>query len=129
MTLTYRGPRILVMAVCLTLAALACNMPSPRIAGPEPPPDAPVASDEAFESFTDKVENLGSVPPVGPFSVTFTEAELTSALAEGIVQQEAGTGEALPFQIRRCCCAMADSVYPRCSLTARRSTGWSLHNR
>jgi hypothetical protein len=73
-------------------------MPSPRIAGPEPPPDAPVASDEALQSFTDKVQDLGQSPPIGPFSVTFTEAELTSALAEALAQQEAGTDEALPVQ-------------------------------
>src|SRR5574341_419811 len=98
MRLHYIGLRTLAIAGSLTLAVLACNMPSPRIAGPEPPPDAPIASDEALQSFTDKLEDLSAEPPTGPFSVMFTEAELTSALAEAIAQQEAATGEALPVQ-------------------------------
>ncbi len=85
-------------AAVLAAASLACNLPSPKVGGPEPPPDAPTASDEALKSFNDKWEDLSQTTPNGPFSVTFTEAELTSAVVEGMRQHEADSGEPVPVQ-------------------------------
>lgn len=82
----------------LTAASLACNMPTPQIAGPQPPPDAPTASADSLQSFNDKVRDLALATPGGPFSITFSEAEMTSALAESIREHEADTGESLPIQ-------------------------------
>jgi hypothetical protein len=84
-------------ALCVLAAAvLACNMPGPRLGGPEAPADAPQPSDDALESFNDKWRDLNLATPDGPFSVTFTEAELTSAFAEAITEQQT-QGEDVPI--------------------------------
>jgi hypothetical protein len=80
----------------LAAAVLACNMPGPRIGGPETPIDAPQASDDALESFNEKWRDLNLATPDGPFSVTFTEVELTSAFSEAITEQQA-QGEDVPI--------------------------------
>jgi hypothetical protein len=49
-----------------------------------------------LESFEEKWRNLNFATPSGPFSITFTEAELTSAMAEAIEQQEV-QGEDIPI--------------------------------
>lgn len=85
-----------VALIAVVLAAAACNMPGPKLGGPEAPADAPTPSDAALESFNDKWRDLNLATPYGPFSITFTEAELTSAFDEAITQSEAG-GEEVPI--------------------------------
>lgn len=82
----------------LLLASLACNMPSPRLGGPEAPVQAATPSAESLESFDDKWRDLNLATPAGPFSMTFTEAELSSALAEAIRQAEADGAQNIPIQ-------------------------------
>jgi hypothetical protein len=83
----------LVALMAVVLAAAACNMPGPKLGGPQPPADAPTPSDAALESFNDKWRDLNLATPYGPFSITFTEAELTSAFDEAITQSEANGNE------------------------------------
>jgi hypothetical protein len=86
---------LLTLSVLLT-STLACNMPGPRVGGPERPPQAAAASTESLDSFNDKWHELNLDTPAGPFSMTFTEAELSSVLAEAIQQAEADSGEDIP---------------------------------
>jgi hypothetical protein len=88
--------RLTVLALLLT--TLACNMPGARLGGPEPPAQVATASAESLESFDDKWRDLNLSTPAGPFTITFTEAELSSALAEAIRQAEADGGEDIPIQ-------------------------------
>ncbi|MBN1311433.1 MAG: hypothetical protein JXB30_08440 [Anaerolineae bacterium] len=86
---------LLTLSILLT-ATLACNMPAPRLGGPERPPQAAAASTESLDSFNNKWHDLNLNTPAGPFSMTFTEAELSSVLAEAIQQAEADSGEDIP---------------------------------
>jgi len=79
----------------LLLSTIACNLPSTRI-GPQPPSDAPIPSDDALASFKDKWRSLNLSTPNGPFSVSFTEAELTSAMDQAIEQRSA-QGDDVPI--------------------------------
>lgn len=82
----------------LLLTSLACNMPGRRLGGPERPVQAPTPSADSLDSFDDKWRDLNLATPAGPFSITFTEAELSSALAEALRQAEADRGQDLPIQ-------------------------------
>lgn len=82
----------------LLLSSLACNMPGPRLGGPEAPTQAATPSAESLESFDDKWRDLNLATPAGPFSMTFSEAELSSALAKAIHQAEADGGQDIPIQ-------------------------------
>jgi uncharacterized protein YpmS len=82
----------------LALSALACNMPGFQLGGPQPPPQTVQPSGEALASFNDKWRTLNFATPDGPFSITFTNEELTSVVAEAIAQTEADTGETIPIQ-------------------------------
>lgn len=86
----------LVGLLAVVLAAAACNMPGTKLGGPEPPADAPAPSNDALESFNDKWRDLNLATPYGPFTLTFTEAELTSAFNEAIIQSEAN-GQDVPI--------------------------------
>ncbi len=91
--------RIVYLVIALlSLAAIACNLPGARLGGPQPPDEAPQPSPDALQSFNDKWRSLELSTLSGPFSVTFTEAELTSALDEGIRRYEAEAAEPLPIQ-------------------------------
>lgn len=81
----------------LLLVTLACNMPGPRLGGPEAPAQAAAPSAESLASFDDKWRDLSLGTPAGPFSITFTEAELSSAMAEVIRQAEADRGKTIPL--------------------------------
>lgn len=81
----------------LTLGTIACNMPGPKLTGPQPPADAPTPSDDALESFNDKWRDLNLATPYGPFSITFTEAELTSAF-DAAIQQSIEQGQDVPIK-------------------------------
>src|SRR5205085_1687065 len=81
----------------LVLGTIACNMPGPKLAGPQPPADAPTPSDDALESFNDKWRDLNLATPYGPFSITFTEAELTSAF-DAAIQQSIEQGQDVPIR-------------------------------
>ncbi len=96
-----RDPRLvfsLLSSSLLALSALACNMPGLQLGGPQPPPQAVQPSGEALASFNDKWRTLNFATPDGPFSITFTNEELTSVVAEAIAQTEADTGETIPIQ-------------------------------
>jgi hypothetical protein len=82
----------------LLLASLACNMPGARLGGPETPVQAATPSAESLESFDDKWRDLNLATPAGSFTITFTEAELSSALAEAILQSKADGGQDIPIQ-------------------------------
>lgn len=87
------------LALCtLILAGLACNAPAPKLGGPQPPANAPQPSEEGLESFKQKWRDLNLATPDGPFGITFTEEELTSALAEALTQAETDNGEPLPIE-------------------------------
>ena len=108
----------------LLIATLACNMPGPRLGGPERPPQAAAASTESLDSFNDKWRDLNLDTPAGPFSMTFTEAELSSALDEAIQQAEADRGENIP--VSNPSVVLADGVinlYGQVSLNAFQADG------
>lgn len=99
MQFSRRQPVIAFTLLVLALSALACNAAGLSRNGPAVPP-APAAevSQNALESFNDKWREINLATPGGPFSVTFTEAELTSAVHAGIAQAEADTGQRLPIE-------------------------------
>lgn len=81
----------------LVLAVLACTAPAyQNVSGPQAPSDVPQSSDEALQSFNDKWRELNLATPNGPFSVTFSEAELTSAMSEVLVEAEVNGTESIP---------------------------------
>jgi hypothetical protein len=65
--------------------------------GAQPPVDRTVEpSQEALDSFDQEWQSAVLGPP-GDFTMTFSEAELTSALWDSIAQMEAETGEDIPI--------------------------------
>lgn len=112
------------LITAMALSALACNLPGPRLGGPEAPAEAPLPSEDALESFKEKWRELNLATPDGPFSITFTEAELTSALASAIEQQEADTGEPIPVQDPRVVLADGQiNVYATIALDVATASG------
>lgn len=87
-----------VFVLVLSASSLACNAAAAsRISPPTPPPAMEAgATANALSSFNEKWRELNISTPDGPFSVTFTEAELTSAIQAAIAQAEADSGQALP---------------------------------
>ncbi len=81
----------------LISASLACNAPTPRLAGPAPARTIQPSA-EALESFNSKWHNLNLATPDGPFSVTFTEEELTSAVDAAIIRAETENGQDIPLE-------------------------------
>lgn len=83
--------------IALPLASLACNAAAfSRVGAPAPAQDVQPSAD-ALASFNSKWRNLNLATPSGPFSITFTEAELTSAANAAIAQTEADSGQAIPI--------------------------------
>lgn len=82
-------------AVLLILGTLACNAAG---LAPRMPSQTIAPSAEALQSFKDKWRNLSLATPNGPFTVTFTEAELTSAVDAAIQDAQASDGESIPVQ-------------------------------
>jgi hypothetical protein len=80
----HRSWQVVLLILALFLATLACGLPSPNLGGPTPPEFAPQPSPDALASFNDKWRSLNLATPDGPFTMTFTEGELTSALARAI---------------------------------------------
>ncbi|MBN1429678.1 MAG: hypothetical protein JXB07_15010 [Anaerolineae bacterium] len=97
MTRTTQETIARLVPLTLLIATLACNMPTARLGGPDRPAQAVAPSTESLNSFNDKWRDLNLNTPAGPFSITFTEAELSSALADAIQQAEADKGEPLPI--------------------------------
>lgn len=89
---------ITLAASVVLLATLACNVPTPRLGGPQAPAQAATPSADALASFNDKWRTLNLATPDGPFSITFTEAELTSALADAIQQAQTDQSGSVPIQ-------------------------------
>ena len=92
----HRNPRVVPVILALFLALLACGMPSPNLGGPTAPDFAPQPSSDALASFNDKWRSLNLATPDGPFTITFTEAELTSALARAI-EEDASSENPIPI--------------------------------
>jgi hypothetical protein len=83
--------------ITLVASGTACNLLSNRIASGPAPAYTVQPSDAAMESFNSKWRQLSMSTPSGPFSVTFTEEELTSAIHESIRQIEADEGLSIPL--------------------------------
>ena len=81
--------------VLLILSTLACNAAG---LAPRMPAQTVAPSPEALQSFKDKWRNLSMATPNGPFTVTFTEAELTSAVDAAVREAQADSGETIPVQ-------------------------------
>jgi hypothetical protein len=82
----------------LTLASLACNMPTARAGSSPPPREATPPSADSLASFNDKWLALNQATPDGPFVLTFTEAELTSVVVEALAEAEVDSDLPLPVQ-------------------------------
>jgi hypothetical protein len=96
MNISKRDARSLLAVGAIVLGTVACNMPGSKLGGPQAPADAPSPSDDALESFNDKWRDLNQATPYGPFSMTFTEAELTSAF-DAAIQQSVEQGQSVPI--------------------------------
>lgn len=93
----HRIPMLLVLSA-LAIASLACNAAGvSQIGGPPPSPALEVSPDD-LQSFNNKWRELNLATPDGPFSLTFTEGEITSAVQSAIAEAEAETGQALPIE-------------------------------
>ncbi len=82
------------VTIILIVSALACNAP---FRAPSRLPEAVQSSDEALASFRSKWRTLNLATPNGPFTLTFTEAELTAAVDTAIREAEA-EGTDIPFE-------------------------------
>lgn len=99
MQLSKRRSAIALALLALALSTLACNAAGlSRNGAAAPHAPAVEVSENALESFNEKWREINLATPGGPFTVTFTEAELTSAVHAGIAQAEADTGQPLPIQ-------------------------------
>ena len=87
-----------VAAAVLAISALACNLGAARNFAPPTPPATVEASEDALHSFNNKWRDLNITTPNGPFSLSFTEAELTSAVTEAIDRAEAQQGQSIPLE-------------------------------
>ena len=86
---------ILTLAVAaLALSSWACNAAGSRF----PVPSHTVSpSAEGLQSFKDKWRNLSIATPNGPFTITFSEVELTSAV-DAALQEAQADGESVPVE-------------------------------
>lgn len=82
----------------LALTALACNAAGVSHLGPAIPNESIEVSAEALASFNSKWRELSVATPDGPFTVSFTEAELTSAVNAAIEQAEADNDQSIPLE-------------------------------
>lgn len=85
-------------AAALVAATLACNLGAARNFSPPTPPATVEASEDALDSFNNKWRDLNITTPNGPFSLSFTEAELTSAVTQAIARAEAEQGQSIPLE-------------------------------
>jgi uncharacterized protein YpmS len=84
--------------VILLIAALACNAPGTGLSQSDKPSYTVESSVEALDSFNNKWRSLNLATPDGPFSMTFTESELTSAVVEALDDAETEQGEPIPVE-------------------------------
>lgn len=84
----------IIVTLVLILSTLACNAP---LGARGKPSQAILPSDEALASFRSKWRTLNLATPSGPFTLTFSEAELTSAMDAAIREAEA-EGADIPFE-------------------------------
>jgi hypothetical protein len=89
---------IILPIALLALTALACNAAGVSQLGPAVPTEPIEVSEEALASFNSKWRDLSVATPDGPFTISFTEAELTSAVNEAIEQTEADNGQPIPLE-------------------------------
>jgi uncharacterized protein YpmS len=92
-----RAPIILPIAL-LALTALACNAAGVSQLGPAVPTEPIEVSADALASFNSKWRDLSVATPDGPFAISFTEAELTSAVNAAIEQTEEDSGQSIPLE-------------------------------
>lgn len=86
--------RLLLSSILLVLAPVCCAI---YIGAPQPPFNRTVeASAEALASFDEEWHTVVAGPP-GDFAMTFSEAELTSAVWDAISQAEIESGEDIPI--------------------------------
>jgi len=90
----YRIPKLahILAAFMLASAILACNFPfsgRPTPSGSGSPLPTVNYSASDLDSFNDKWRGLLLTTPGGPFSATFTDAELSAALNNGLDQSRA----------------------------------------
>ncbi len=85
---------VTIVTIALIWGTLACNAP---LGASGKPSEAVLPSDEALASFHSKWRALNLATPSGPFTLTFTEAELTSAVDAAIREAEAD-GADIPFE-------------------------------
>lgn len=93
----YRIPTLLALGA-LVLASLACNAAGVSQLNSAPPSPVVEVSPDDLQSFNSKWRDLNLATPDGPFSLTFTEAELTSAVQSAIAEAEAESGQPLPIE-------------------------------
>ena len=86
---------IIFTIAALALSTLACN--AAAFTGSPAPPQTVQPSADALASFQDKWRDLSRSTPSGPFSITFTEAELTSAVTAAIQESESSSGQSWPI--------------------------------
>lgn len=103
MTLSFSSKPVLLTACALLMASIACNRPQLSNQAEEPQGvvvegGVSQTSEEALASFTEKWRDINMSTPTGPFSVTFTEAELTAALEAGLDEAEANGVELPPIE-------------------------------
>ncbi len=113
------------IAGLLTFSALACNFPfAPQSqSGAATPPRQVEFTESDLESFNTKWRGLVMATPGGPFTVTFTEAELNAAMQQAITQARAD-GREIPISSAQL--VLADGqiqVYTQVSLGPIQPTG------
>ncbi|MBN1119827.1 MAG: hypothetical protein JXJ17_02015 [Anaerolineae bacterium] len=91
---------IYITFACLILltSILACNAPGAGMKQVSIPSTTVESSVEALDSFNNKWRSLNLATPDGPFSMTFTEAELTSAVVQALDNAEAEQGSSIPVE-------------------------------
>lgn len=83
--------------LALLLSSLACNVPALQFGTPPAPPLTTPDSTDALASFRNKWRDLTLATPSGPFTISFTEAELTAAVNAAVADREASIGADIPF--------------------------------
>jgi hypothetical protein len=86
-----------IAALALLLSSIACNVPALQFGAPPAPSLTTPDSTDALASFRNKWRDLTLATPGGPFTLSFTEAELTAAVNAAVADREASTGADIPF--------------------------------
>ncbi|MCC6904333.1 MAG: hypothetical protein IT326_00720 [Anaerolineae bacterium] len=95
----FKSNLTILLAACAGFGGLlACNLPAPATeVAPPPPTLAPEQSSAALDSFNNKWREVSLTAPDSPFSVTFTESELSAAINAAIDEAEASGLSPVPI--------------------------------